>query len=472
MSSDAGASRRGGERAARRRARLGRAFVLRALAVVGALAVVAVVTGVLTTVQGPRVTAVESDPAASVASAGSRIIFTTTQSLAEVDASQVTVTPAADFTVDTSGRSVGLRFALPLWDETEYTVRIDDVRGIGGGPAAVIEESFTTPPLHGYVLQRADGEPDTIYRVGLDGDAVPVFRDEHIEDFRATAARLVVSTIVDDASRLIVTRLEGSAPEELALPGDGTVTNLQSAEAGNTIGYTFTDADISADGGRESLLFTGSTADPDAAPVPVERSGGDARVEDWRFVPGTDSILMLTFDGALSLIAPDGADSVALGNAIGIDDIAGTQAYVERVDGPAVVDLATAEEQALAPTDTALGQVGTVLALPGGDTLRALTPFDGLDALDTAIARVDGEGNATELAQVAATDALLQACVSPSGRYAALVVAPDAVSNTYDGYLLPLPQEVQTRIISLDDGEEVVAIAGFDLSWCRKAPNQ
>ncbi|HCJ48611.1 MAG TPA: hypothetical protein DHW40_04655, partial [Microbacterium sp.] len=82
MSSDAGASRRGGERAARRRARLGRAFVLRALAVVGALAVIAVATGVLTTVQGPRVTAVESDPAASVASAGSRIIFTTTQSLA------------------------------------------------------------------------------------------------------------------------------------------------------------------------------------------------------------------------------------------------------------------------------------------------------------------------------------------------------------------------------------------------------
>jgi hypothetical protein len=43
-------SRRGGERDARRRARLGRAFVLRALAVVGALAVVAVVTGVLTQV--------------------------------------------------------------------------------------------------------------------------------------------------------------------------------------------------------------------------------------------------------------------------------------------------------------------------------------------------------------------------------------------------------------------------------------
>ncbi|MDJ1114174.1 hypothetical protein [Microbacterium dauci] len=464
MSSDAP------RRADRRRARLSRAFVLRTLAVIGVFAVVAVVTGVLTTVQGPRVTSVESDPAASVASAGSRIIFTTTQSLAEVDPSQVTVSPATDFTVDTSGRSVGLRFALPLWDDTEYTVRIESVRGVGGGPDATIEQTFTTPALHGFVLQRGD-ETDTIFRVDLAGDAVPVFEHPHIEDFRATAARLVVSTIEDDVSHLIVTRLDGSSPEEFALPGEGTVTNLQSAEAGNTIGYTFTDADISADQGRESLLFTGSTADPDAAPVPVERSAGDARVEDWRFVPATDSILMLTFDGALSLIAPDGGDSVALGNAIGIDDIAGTSAYIERVEGPAVVDLATADGTALAATDESLGQIGSLLALPGGETLRALTPFDGLDALDTTVARVDADGEATPLATIAVTDTLLQSCVSPSGRYAALVVAPDAVSNPYDGYLLPLPERVETRVVALADGAEVVAVSGFDLSWCRRAPS-
>lgn len=470
MSSDVGTAGRGGaSRAARRRARLSRGFAVRVLAVVGVLAVAAVLTGVLTTVQGPRVTAIESDPAAAVASAGSRIIFTTTQSLEEVAPEQVSVTPATEFTVDTSGRSVGVRFTLPLWDETTYTVRIDDLRGLGGGPAGSIEETFTTPPLQAYILQRG-ADTDTIFRVDLTGDGVPVFEHPHIEDFRATAARLVVSTLEDDVSRLIVTRADGSDPQEMALPGEGIVANLQSAETGNTIGYTFTDADISADRGRESLLFTGSTADPDAAPQPVERAG-EARVEDWRFVPGTDSILMLTFDGALTLVAPGGGDAVSLGNAIGISDISGTSAYVDRVEGPVVIELATAEEEPLSAAAADLGQLGSLMALPGGGTLQALTPFDGLDALDTTLTRVSPEGETSTLATVAAGDALLQTCIAPSGRYAALVVAPEAVSNPYDGYLLPLPERLETRIVSFDDGAQVVPLAGFDLSWCRRAPS-
>lgn len=457
-----------GRRALRRRRRA-RGFSLRVLAVVAVLGVVAVTAGVVTTLQGPRVTSVQSDPTAAVSSAGSRLIFETTQSLQEVDASQVTVSPATSFTVDTSGRSVGIRFTDPLWDETTYSIRIERLAGVGGGPTSTVEESFTTPKLHSYVLQRGEGG-DTIYRVDLAGDAEPVFQDDHIEDFRATAGHLVVSTLEDGVSRLIVTRTDGTDPQELTLPGDGVVTNLQSAERGNTIGYTFTDADISASGGRESLLFTGSTADPTAQPAEIAVAGADSRVEDWRFVPGTDSILMLTFDGALSLVAPAGGDPVELGNAIGIDDIAGTTAYIERIDGPAVIDLTTADENPLPATPAELGQTGSVTALADGSTLRALTPFDGMDPLATTVTRVDADGATSTVATVEPSDGLLQTCVSPSGRYAAVVVAPDVVTNTYDGYTLPLPSRLETRIYTLD-GTQVVALLGFDLSWCRKAPS-
>ncbi len=455
-------------RRAQRRRRLARGFSLRVVAVVIVLGVVAVAAGVVTTLQGPRVTSVQSDATAAVSSAGSRFIFETTQSLQEVDAAQVTVTPAASFSVDTSGRSVGIRFTDPLWDETTYTIRVDGLAGVGGGPTSTIEESFTTPKLNAFVLQRSEGG-DKIYRVDLAGDATPVFEADHIEDFRSTAGHLVVSTLEDGASHLVVTRADGSHPQELTLPGTGIVTNLQSAERGNTIGYTYTDADLSASGGRESLLFTGSTADPTAKPAEIAVSGADPRVEDWRFVPGTDSILMLTFDGALSLVSPSGGAPVELGNAIGIDDLAGTTAFIERVDGPAVVDLTTAEEKPLPPTPADLGQTGSVSALADGSTLRALTPFDGMTPLATTVTRVDADGAATPVAEVAPTDALLQTCVSPSGRYAALVVAPDIVTDTYDGYLLPLPTKLETRIYTLD-GTQVVALRGFDISWCRKAP--
>ncbi|EZP27827.1 hypothetical protein [Microbacterium oleivorans] len=456
-------------RRAQRQRRKARGFSVRVLAVVAVLGVVALAGGVVTTLQGPRVTSVQSDVAAAVSSSGSRLIFETTQSLKKVDAAQVTVTPAAKFTVDTSGRSVGIRFTDPLWDQTTYSIRIDRLAGLGGGPTSTVEESFSTPKLHSYVLERSSGG-DKIYRVGLDGDNEPVFENEHIEDFRATAAHLVVSTLKDGVSHLIVTRTDGSGPQELALPGKGVVTNLQSAERGNTIGYTFTDADISASGGRESLLFTGSTADPAAKPAEIKVTGADPRVEDWRFVPGTDTILMLTFDGALSLVSSAGAPPVELGNAAGIDDISGTTAYIERIDGPAVIDLASAKEKAPPPTPAELGQTGSVLALSDGSTLRALTPFDGMTPLATAVTRVEAAGKTSVVAQVDPADGLLQTCVSPSGRYAALVVAPDVVDNPYDGYTLPLPKKLETRIYGLD-GKQITTIDGFDVAWCRKAPS-
>ncbi len=465
-------------RRARTRRRRGRAFAVAFAVVVGILAAVALGGAALTTAQGPRVTSVEFDPTAAVTASGSRVIFTTSQSLEEIDPSQVTVTPAADFTVDTSGRSVGLRFALPLWDDTEYTVRIDGVTGLGGGPVVTIEETLSTPPLQVYILQRAESG-DTVFRTDLAGDAaVPVFTDPHIEDFRATAGHLVMST-VDDAglSHLVVTDLEGEGRRELPLPGDGTVTDLQSADRGNLVGYLFTDAGIDAESGREAALFTASLSASrgDEAPTLVEREGGDSRVDDWRFVPGTDSLLMLTFDGALTLVTPGGAP-VSFGNAIAIDGIArgSATAIVERVDGLVAIDLATAEERDLPPTDPALGQAWSVIGLPDGSgaTVRVLSKLDdaGISVESTSVAVVNADGEARTVFDVAADATLMQACVSPSGRYAAFLVAPEIVDNPYDGYQLPLPERLQTHVVSLADGKEVVALRGFDVSWCQSAP--
>lgn len=469
MSTEAGTRR---ERTRRRRSR-GFAVGFAAVAVV--LAAVGLTGAALTTVQGPRVTRVSVDPEAAVSASGSRLIITTTQSLADITPEQVTVTPATDFSVDTSGRSVGIRFTNPLWDETDYTVTISGVTGVGGGTAATIEESFATPPLEIFLLQRgADG--DTIFRSDLAGDAaVPVFTHAHIEDFRRAGTQLVVSTLDDDGnSHLIVTALDGTGERELSLPGDGIVTNLQSADRGELIGYTFTDASLGAAGGRESLLFTASLAlaQADAEPAPIERQGGESRVDDWRFVPGTDSILLLTYDGALTLVSPSGGAPVALGNAIAIDGIArgSAVALIERVEGPVAVDLATAEESPLPPTDPALGQVNGVTPLADGSTLRVLAIVEGFSVQSTTVNVVDREGTARPVFSVKPSDTLMETCVSPNGRYAGFMVAPDTISNPYDGYLLPLPERVQTHIVSLADGDEVVALAGFDISWCQVPP--
>lgn len=198
-------------------------------------------------------------------------------------------------------------------------------------------------------------------------------------------------------------------------------------------------------------------------------------MDDWRFVPGTDSLLMLTFDGALTLVTPGGAP-VSFGNAIAIDGIArgSATAIVERVDGLVAIDLATAEERDLPPTDPALGQAWSVIGLPDGSggTVRVLSKLDdaGITVESTSVAVVNADGEARTVFDVAADATLMQACVSPSGRYAAFLVAPEIVDNPYDGYQLPLPERLQTHVVSLADGKEVVALRGFDVSWCQSAP--
>jgi hypothetical protein len=443
--------------------------------VAGVLAVIGLAGAAASVAQGPRATSVQVDPAAAAAASGSRLIVTTSQSLAEVDPSQVTVTPATPFTVDTSGRSVGVRFTLPLFDDTEYTVTFADVQGVGGSPAATFTETFRTPAMELFLLQRTTSG-DTIYRTDLSGEeAVPVFRNDHIEDFRATSSHLVVSVLADEVSELIVTDLDGGKERKLPLPGEGFVSNLQSADRGELIGYTFSDADLGAAGGLESALFTASLKETaaDAEPTSVAVSGADDRIAEWRFVPDTDSILLLSFDGSLLLTGSSGQDATALGSAITIEGIArgSSEAIVARVDGMKVIDLADATETDLIAADADLGLRGAITPMPGTGTVRIGSPTDdrGLQ-VGTTVAAVADDGATDVLAELPSSDVALHTCVSPSGRYAAITVAPDAVANPYDRYRLPLPERLESRIIEVATGEQVVTLSGFDVSWCQVPP--
>jgi hypothetical protein len=468
----------------RGRRRRGRLFATSFAVVVLALMVGGLAGTAASVAQGPRVTDVQVDPAAAVAASGSRLIITTSQSLAEVDPAQVTVSPETPFAIDTSGRSVGIRFALPLWEDTEYTVTIDDVRGVGDGPESTITETFTTPAATVHLLQRsADGDgDDTIFRTDLTGEnAVPVFTHAHIEDFRATASHLVVSVRTDDdKAALIMTDLDGENPRDLPLPGDGWVSQLQSADRGELVGYTFSDADLDDSGGRESMLFTASLKDAaaDVPPTQVTVDGADPRVAEWRFVPDTDSILLLSFDGSLLLTGPassNGSRATALGSAIGIDGIArgSTEAVVERLEMLSVIDLTDASEKPLIDADEDLGVVRDVMPLPDGTTMRTSAPLDadGLPTEGTRVSLVGVDGTVQPMFEAPPDDAVLQTCVSPSTRYLAVLVAPDVVSNPYDTYQLPLPERVETRVVDIAEGTEIVALAGSSISWCQVPPS-
>jgi hypothetical protein len=471
-----------GRRARSRRRRRG-LFLGTFAAVVGVLAAVGLVGAAASGMQGPRMTAVEVDPAAAATASGARLIVTMNQSLEKVKPAQVRITPATPFTVDTSGRGMGVRFTLPLHDDTEYTVRFTGIQGLGGGPAATVTRTFRTPKLHVYLLQRTTSG-DTIVRTDLAGtEPVPVFRNDHIEDFRVTSSHLVVSVLDDDQhARLIVTDLDGTHRRDLPLPGTGTVSALQSADRGELIGYTYTDADVGTAGARESALYTASVKDAAAAakPTPVAVTGKEKRVVDWHFVPDTDSILVLTYDGRLLLSGASGADATDLGTGTAIDGIArgSSVAVIQRADGMFTVDLTDGKQAPLVDATSADGVavpgfMGVVTPIPGtkAGSIRPYSLVAGpASAQGTTIYRVAESGVVTAFAKLPSTAAILQTCVSPSGRYAAILAAPDVVANPYDTYLLPMPNKVVTHVVEISSGHEVHAFSGFDISWCQVPP--
>jgi hypothetical protein len=146
-------------------------------------------------------------------------------------------------------------------------------------------------------------------------------------------------------------------------------------------------------------------------------------------------------------------------------------AIVERTDGSIVeLDLADGSETPLAAFDPDYGPATTITPYPGGTLRHVVARDDAGLPTGQAIIRVDDEGAASPLVEVAGGSAILQACASPSGQYAAVVVAPDLAENEYDDMLVPLPKNVQTHLLDLDTGDERVVLSGFDISWCQMAP--
>lgn len=458
------------------RRRRARSVFTRTLAIVIATLVVAGGAGAaFSLTQGPRTSAVALDTLSVAEAAGQRLVFTTNQPLAVIDPAQVSVEPAAPFTVEASGRNVAVQFTYPLDADTEYTVSVADVESASGGPTATITHTFTTgtPPI--YVLQRRDDEDDAVFLTNLAGDeAVPVFTHPQIEDYRASRDGLVVETSDGSgAASLTAMALDGSNPESLRVPGEGTIAGLQMADHDGLVGYTYTDLDISADAGIESALYVSRLADPTGEPVKIE-VGADSRVVDFLFVPQTSSLVVLTFDGQLRLVdtaRPD-AEPVLLGGALALSGIerGSGRVIVEKSDGTAVIDLTDLSETPLVqPADVeSLGIPGPVVPTVQGMTLRTFTQMgeDGYPESQT-VGLVDEAGVFEPVFGLTdGGDAVMQTCASPSGRYVAVIVSPDLVDNPYDTYARPLPKRLETHIVDAQTGEDVTVIGGTDISWC------
>ncbi|MBK0417641.1 hypothetical protein JD276_01140 [Leucobacter sp. CSA1] len=300
--------------------------------------------------QGPRLTAAEANPAAAIERAGQRIVLHANQPIEEVDPAALRIEPDVGFAVDTEGATVTIQLEETLRYGTEYTIAAS-VRGAFTGAEGELSTSLATPDPEVYTLLRgaepgADATPadeDRIVRRGLvaPGGEETVLSGHRIQEYAVVGERIAAITLDAGGSpRLDVASMpaggsggadpdggsepsgassglgaDDSAPgagagfnaaptDEVRLTPEGVerVSGLRGEPVTRLLGYVV--EDLSDTGGRDyrDVLMIDDMNTDMSTPTEITGHGGEPlAVREWRFVPGTAEVIVLSRDGGVYL---------------------------------------------------------------------------------------------------------------------------------------------------------------------------
>jgi hypothetical protein len=442
-------------------------FRLTAGVMIGALLVAAIGLTVANTLQGPRLLDVQINPGAAVEGAGERLVLRVDQTVAELTADQVSVTPRVPVEPTSDGAALMLRFAESLSYATTYQI-VAQVHSATTGASSTLTYSFRTPDGAFYILQRAASNadtdaPDQIVRHVIGSTEQQVVRKQpRIEQYAvADPVIAVVTSDANDAGALTVGPLDGSEPSQ-TLADNSEISQLKSSGRSGLLGFVLTplsDPDLGGDGQLHVY-------DPVAAKL-ITVSGFDGRpVEplDWTFVPGTTSIVAQTIDNSFYLIDPvNGRSTQPLGGH-------------SRMYGfvPGSTTLIVDDNGEYKTIDLATGKTSTVpaLDLPEAAGLQQLLPLGGDRGYVGWVPTLAGGAsvvviNDRNIRQIYAEDpdpvgGIHSICVSPNGQYLAVAKLPrDAATNPDSS-----GSADSTKFVDIATGLVEQDVEGSDINWC------
>ena len=442
-------------------------FRLTAAVTIGALLLAAVGLTVANTVQGPRLLDAQINPGAAVEGAGERLVLRVDQTVAELTADQVTVTPTVPVEPTSDGAALILRFADSLSYATTYEI-VAKVQSATTGASSTLRYSFRTPDGAFYVLQRAASNadtdaPDQIVHHFIGSTEQRVVRSQpRIEQY--AVADPVIAVVTSDAAgagTLTVGPLDGSEPTQ-TLADNSDISQLKSSGPGGLLGFVLTplnDPDLG--GGGQLHLY-----DPVAGKL-IKVSGFDGKPLDpldWAFVPGTTSIVAQTVDNSFYLIDPlNGTPTQPLGGH-------------SRMYGfvPGSTTLIVDDNGDYKAIDLATGNTSTVpaLDLPEAAAIQQLLPLGGDRGYVGWVATEDGAAsvvviNDGNVRQIYAEDpdpagGIQNVCLSPNGQYLAVAKLPrDAATNPDSSGFAN-----RTEFVDTATGRTDHDVAGSQVNWC------
>jgi WD40 repeat protein len=440
-------------------------FRLTAALTIGALLLAAAGLTVANTRQGPRLLDAQINPGAAVEGAGERLVLRVDQTVAEVTADQVIVTPRVPVEPTSDGAALILRFADSLSYATTYEI-VAKVQSATTGASSTLTHSFQTPDGSFYILQRAASNadaPDQIVHHVIGTTEQRVVRSQpHIDQYAiADPAIAIVTSDADGSSTLTVGPLDGSQPNQ-TLADNSDISQLKSSGPSGLLGFVLTplsDPDL-APGGQLHLY------DPVTGKLIKVSGFDDKRLDplDWAFVPGTTSIVAQTADTSLYLIDPlNGNRTQPLGGHSRMYGfVPGSTTLIVDDNGDyKAIDLATGNTSPIPALD-----------LPEAADLQQLLPLGGDRGYIGWMATEDGaasvvvinDGNARQIyaEEPYATGGIQNICLSPNGQYLAVAKLPrDAATNPDSSGFANKTEFVDTATGRTDHDE-----AGSQVNWC------
>ena len=445
----------------------------RALALtVAALVVLCGVFLALGYLQGPKLSSAQVDTRGVVEQGGQQVRLFANQAVAQVKHSQVSIAPATGFTVSTQGDIIAVQFDSRLKYATDYHVTVAGVTSVYLAQPATISYGFTTDSPTLYYLDRGEAADD-IVTTGLSGaDRTIVYSTPHIQDFAVLDEFLAVVTLNDDhTSSLSFVNTDTSVVESVRLPEAGSISGLDASPAGNTLGFTLTSADAGLGQKNNSTLYTiDLTAGRAANPV-LGLSGQPIDVLGLQFLPGTTTLLALTFERSLLLIDPASGTVSPLGQFLSFDKVAVDGQSVTMTDSFGEVSLALATGKVTrlepSPVDGQKAFQGATATLPSGARIQKVVLPDQTGRKFSSLLVYD-DGTSSRILYRTPDDggSISDFTVSPNGQYVAIETVPDASASVSDGYFLDARStSVTTVIVDVDSGAQTRSVEGFGLHW-------
>ena len=481
----------------------------RRVAALAAIAVLAVSLGVANGVQGPRLASLELGPELLVSRADQRVLLRANQAV-DVAPESVSLTPAAPFEVSVDGSAVTLVIRDTLDYATEYTVRAR-LRGAATGAERTVSARFSTPAPVTRTLSRSD-EGDRVLgqTLAAPGGSREVLAADRIQEYAPLGDRIAAVVRAEDGTADVVLHDVDAGGEGAANggPGDGSaaggggtggaasggdpavaanlrferIAGLRGEARSGTVGFVGTGE--TTDGTRYEralLLWDARTV---ASPLQAVGAPGEAPldVRDWRFVPGTTSVVVLDARGRLFLFRAFTDEAlVPLGAAEALGGfLPGTASLAVAAGGRArIVDL-SASQTLTAEEPPALAEPELDAPVPAAAEDDPATPRAPVLRSPREALVVEGEagsgsgerlvlrspdGARPVFSPAAERTRIGRVCLSPNAEYVA--VETISVEGRPDGYADAAGfTHTTTSYVRIDDARAVGSAIGGRSDWC------